>query len=845
MRKVALRGLFARKTRLVLTALAVALGVTLIAGTYVFTDTINGSFDKIFTAAYKNTDVAVTPNDTVEADETGSVDPIPASVVARIRALPEVAAVDGSVFDQNGTILDKDGDRVSKGAPNFVASIQRIRRFESFTVAKGRMPRTADEVALDKATADRKGFEVGGTVDIVDKEPRKTYRVVGVVKVAGVDSYGGAAVALMTLAEAQRMSGKRGAFDQISVAAKRGISPEQLRTAVREVLPARFDVRTGSEEADDQTSDIKDELGFLTTALLAFAGIALFVGAFIIFNTFSITVAQRAREFGLLRTLGASRRQILSSVLTEGLVLGALGSVAGLALGVLVAKGLRTLFEAIGFDVPSQGTVLQSRTVIVSLLVGIVVTLVASLAPALRATRVPPVAALREGVTLGGRDGSRGSRLAFPLAVLLTIAGAVLLVLGLTSDDATTGLSLTGAGAAASFLGVALMSPRLVGPIAAVVGRPFRGITGRLARENSVRQPGRTAATAAALMIGVALVSFASIFAASTKATFSDYIDQGLAADLVIQHGDGFSPFSGEVAQRVKRVPGVQTVSGVRFVQFQLGGEDKGVTAVDPATFAEVYNLTKGTPVIAGLGPDEVAVKKKYAEDHDISAGQTIVVRTPRERALRLRVAGLYEDKATLLGAFTMSDAGVARHLGVSRDNYLFARFAPGADEEATQKAVDRELDRDFPQTEALTASQFKDDQAAQIDSLLALIYALLALAVIVSLFGIVNTLALSITERTREIGMLRAIGMSRRQVRSVIRKESVIIAAIGGVLGLGMGVVLSILFTQALEDIRLTVPVIPLVVLLLLAALAGVLAAALPARRASRLDVLEALAYE
>uniref|UniRef100_UPI00356676C3 FtsX-like permease family protein n=1 Tax=Paraconexibacter sp. TaxID=2949640 RepID=UPI00356676C3 len=653
-----------------------------------------------------------------------------------------------------------------------------------------------------------------------------------------------AAVALMTLPEAQRISGKDGAFDQIDVAAEPGTSPSELRDAVRAAVPARYDVRTGSEEAAEQTANIKDELGFLTTALLAFAGISLFVGAFIIFNTFSITVAQRGREFGLLRTLGATRGQVMRSVLTEGFVLGLLGSLVGLALGVLVAKGLKAMFYAIGFDVPSQGTVLETRTIVVSLVVGVLVTVVASLAPALRATRVTPMAALREGVAL---PETRSSRFVFPASIVLVVAGVaslMLVVLG-AIDDTTTALSFAGAGAAATFLGVGLMSPRLVGPIASVVGRPFVGITGRLARENAVRQPSRTAATAAAMMIGVALVSFASIFAASANKTISGFIDRGLAGQAVIQNQDGYSPFSDEVAARVDAVPGVRAVSQFRFVQVDRDGETEYVTAIGARTITQVYNAPGGSDVLAGLQAGEIALSEDYAQDNGLRAGETLTVQTARRPRLDLRIAGTFEDKAELLGDLTVTVETAAQDIGVTRDNYVFAAFDDGADQKATQRAIAAVLEREFPQTEVLSAQEFKDDQADQVNQLLGLIYALLALAVIVSLFGIVNTLALSITERTRELGMLRAIGTSRKQIKSMIRQESTIIALIGGVLGLGVGVVLAIVFAQSLEDFELSVPVGSLLVLLVLSALAGVLAAALPARRAAKLDVLEALAYE
>jgi putative ABC transport system permease protein len=401
MRKVALRGLFVRKTRLALTTLAVALGVTLIAGTYVFTDTINHSFDKIFAVSFKGTDVVISPNDDLQSENQSGPAPLDASILDDVRRLPGVAQAEGSIFDQNGAILDKKGKPVGVGgAPTFVAGTRRVERFNSLEYAEGRPPRTAGEVAIDKALADRKHFKVGQTLDVQDVAPRKTYTITGLVRIAGVDSLGGAAMAVMTPEEAARISGKQGKFDEIDLASDGSVSAAQLRDSVRRVVPPGVDVRTGSEQASNQSKDIRDNLGFLQTALLAFAGISLFVGAFIIFNTFSITVAQRAREFALLRTLGARRGQVLRSVLAEGLTLGIFGSAAGLGLGVGAASVLRALFKSFGIDLPSTGTVVETRTITVSLIVGTVVTVIASLAPALRATRVPPVAALREGVAL-------------------------------------------------------------------------------------------------------------------------------------------------------------------------------------------------------------------------------------------------------------------------------------------------------------------------------------------------------------------------------------------------------------------------------------------------------------
>ena len=838
MLRVALRGLLARKTRLALTALAVALGVTLISGTYVFTDTINSSFDRIFSEAYKSTDVVVTPNDEVALNENGDLPPIDAAAVGRVEAVDGVENVEGSIFDQGGTFLTKEGEPFAAQGPKFVASAFDDERFGGFSYAEGRRPQTPGEVAIDKATARKEGFAVGDQFEIQAETPRKAYTITGLTQVAGVASYGGAAVALLTLPEAQRITGKVGKFDEIDLTVRQGEDAEAVSKAIRAELPPSLDVRTGEAEAADQSADIRDDLGFLQTALLAFAGISLFVGAFIIFNTFSITVAQRAREFALLRTLGASRGQVLRSVLGEGLVLGVLGSLIGLALGILVAAGLRALFKAIGFELPSTGTVLAARTVYVSLAVGVIVTLVSSLAPALRATRVPPVAALREGVAL---PATRSSRLAFPLALVLTGLGVAAIVVGLFAGlGDSPALLCVGLGAGATFLGVALLSPRLVGPIASVVGWPIEkrfGVTGRLARENTVRQPGRTAVTSAALMVGVALVAFATIFAAGAKSTINDAIDAGLRGQAVLQNQDGFSPFASAATQRVAGIDGVGSVAALRFVDARVDGQEEGVTGVDARTFPALYKTA-----LPPLTDTTVVVGKDYAEEHALGVGDTVRLTTATARQLALRVAGVIDDKGLLLGDLTISNDLVTRDFGQTKDSLVIVGYTGGP---ATKRAIDAAIRTDFPQVEALTAEEFKDNQSGQVDQLLVLIYALLALTVIVAMFGIVNTLVLSVTERTRELGMMRAIGTSRRQVKRVIRYEAVITAMIGGVLGIVLGVFLALLVSRTIDDFSLTIPYVLLLVLFLAAALAGVIAAVLPARRASRLNVLEALAYE
>ena len=790
MRKVALKGLLARKTRLGLTALAVALGVMLIAGTYVFTDTINRSFDRIFTAVYAKTDAVVSPNDSIGSQDNGTVPSLDGSVLTRLKALPEVGEADGVVNDQSGVVIGKNGKAIkSGGAPTLIGSVLPA-RFSAVQYPQGHAPTTADEVAIDKATADRKGLRVGDTIGLQAAAPRKQYRIVGLLTIAGVSSLGGATSAQLTLPEAQRVTGKVGRYDEIYVASRTGTSPDQLRAAIRRVEPTSVTVRTGKQETKNQQDDIRGALSFLTTALLAFAGISLFVGAFIIFNTFSITVAQRAREFALLRTLGASRRQVLRSVLTEGLVLGVLGSVVGLGIGILVASGLRAAVqggrrrpavERHGHRLADDHRLAARRD--------------------RRDARREPGAGAARHARPAGRGAARGRG---PAPDALVAAGVParggahrrrLRAHGLGAVRRR--LELQGAEPAGWRRGAHLPRGRPAQPEARRPDRlgrrprrcsACRASPGRLARENTVRHPGRTAVTAAALMIGVALVTFASIFAAGAKKTINDAVDTGSNASVILQNINGFGPFSPGAAQAVGGVQGVQDVSPMRFSQGKLAGKDVQVTGIDPANFSKLYNVTHGGDKLTALPPDGVVVAKGYADDNNIKVGQRLQIKTPTTRTVTLRVTGIAEDRGQLLSQLTVDNRTVVRDFASTKDGFVLVGFAPGADAKAVKRAVDATLSRDFPQVEALTESEFKGDQASQINQLLGLIYALLALAIVVSLFGIVNTLVLSITERTRELGMLRAIGTSKRQVRRMIRYEAVITALIGGVLGLVLG---------------------------------------------------------
>ncbi len=859
-----LRGFAQRKLRVALTAIAVALGVALMAGTYILTDTINNSFAGIFQTANKGHDVVVTPAQRLGKRVRSEVSPIDEAMLARVRAVPGVATAAGST-DSPATFLDTHGKRLSTGgAPSLVIAIV-PKPFESFSPVSGRFPTGPGEVAIDQATAERKGLKLGEQIVIAGTSgAARRFAIVGIVKFAGSQSFGGAAAALLPLAEAQAVLGEPGRYDQIDVAAEshsaHPVTPAQLRDRIRAALPATVEVRTGAQQAAQETESLEENLSFLRTFLLVFAYVSLFVGAFIIFNTFSITVAQRTREFGLLRTLGASRRQVLRSVILEGLLLGVGGSLIGLLAGIGVAPGLDQLFKSLGADLPDAGTVLQARTVIVSLLVGTAVTLLAGMVPALRATRVPPIAALREGVEIPPRTPITRGRFAVP--VLLVLIGVRLVIAILEKDGFVSILILLVAGVA--LMGVRLRQRargrryRVVPALARVVGAliSWRGITARLARENATRQPGRTTVTAAALTVGLALVTFVAVLADGTKATINQAVSRSFAGDLIVensQSGNREQGIPAAVAPTVRRVSGVAEVTAVAFTVGRPAGssENASVTAVEPASFARVYRIEwkhGSNATLLSLGSVGALAAEGYAKSHHLTVGETITLLTPSERHVRLTITGIVNDRARLLGNLTIARSLARAQFGQREDAFDFVTYSPGADNATVQPAIDRLLARTYPQAQSRTAAQFKKEQSEQINTLLTLIYVLLALSVIVSLFGIVNTLILSIYERTRELGMMRAIGTSRRQVRQMIRYESVITALIGGVLGLAIGVVGAVLvvtFALSSSGFVQSIPVGTLVVLLIVAALAGVLAAQLPARRAARIDLLEALASE
>src|SRR4051794_33816458 len=851
MLRVAMRGLWARKLRTVLTGFAVVLGVAFVAGTFVFTDTIDNSFKDLFERAHKGEDVNIEATQAVKQD-FGAPPTMSAGTLDQVQGLPGVRAAEGAV-SADGTLLGPKGKPIlSGGPPTIIVSASTDSTFQALSYRDGGAPQSSDEIALDRSLSRKYGWTVGSHVTLAGRAPKKTYTVSGIATLGDSDSAGGSHFTVLQLPEAQRMTGHAG-YDSISLAADSGTKPEQLKATVKRELGSAFEVRTGKEAAAQQAQDLSDALGFIRTALLVFAGVALLVGGFLIFNTFSVTVAQRTKEFALMRTLGASRRQVLRSVLAETIVIGLIASILGILAGLALAPGLSALLASFGLDLGATTIVIEPRTIIVGLVIGLVATIVSGIVPARRATRVEPVEAMRDSVTPGA--GKLGARRLVSAGVVGGLGLAVLLIALFTSPGtAATTAALLGLGVVLMMFGTALLAPVLVRPLSSLVGRPlqrFQGLTGRLARENAVRQPQRTAVTASALMIGLAIVVFVTIFAAGLKATVDRGIDDQVLAAGIVMHKDGFSPLPAASAKALQSVDGVSVVSPVRFASGKVRGVSgaQSATGVDPATAAKVLRLKISSGPENALGrltDGTMIVGKDFAKSHHLGVGRTVHVTTPLGRQRDYRVLATYDSNVGVVGGLVTTAAALERDWDAKDIAYALVDADPGVSPSVLRDREKAAL-AGFPTTDPMTIDEFKADQRKQVDSLLGLIYALLSLSVIVALLGIVNTLALAVHERTRELGMLRAVGMTRRQVRRMVRGEAVITAVIGAVLGLVLGVAFAAIVSRPLasEGFAFAVPVGTLIVLLILAAIAGTVAAIPPARRAAKVDVLRAVTTE
>ena len=850
MLRLIVRGLLARKLRTILTSIAIILGVAMVAGTSILTGQINRAFDDIFETGNAKIDAVVerqTEFDTQDFD----LPSLPESIIQQVRDTRGVAVADGQIEASGQLIVGGKTIESQGGAPAIVVSTVDPRLNPSSAV-EGHLPENPGEVALIKDVADKEDVTLGeGDVKLATSIGAVPVKLVGIFKFGDVESIGGATVVLTTFEDAQRWFDRENQTTRVVAGAEEGVSPPQLKSNLIAALPDFASVETGEENAQSQSDEVSDEIGsFLTPVLSTFAIIALVVGAFIIFNTFWITVAQRIREFGMIRALGATHAQVVRNVIGEAIVMGFLASILGLAAGIGIAYGILALFDAIGFGLPATSPEVSGGTIVTGIILGTVVTVIAALLPALRATRVPPIAAAQEGSAL---PESKFSKVVPYLSVLFGLAGIALIVLGLNSDGGVSGrLASVGIGMFLVFVGVAMTSRYVVRPIARVVGAPIEataGTTGRLARANTVRNPARTALTAAALMIGVTVMSFLAIFSTGLKDSFTGAIDRTIQGDVIMQT-DNFEPFPASVEPVVKGIDGVQYAEFLRFpeVRTQPGGA-QFLNTVDPGTAPEVFDFDweeGSNELFAELGTDGALIEKNLSTDTGLDVGDSFTVRTKEGKSGRFTVLGTYTDPILFTGITVTNEA--ADRLGVPPDPSVgVAKFAEGADPAAVQEAIRSAVEPNYPTVNVDSQTEFKANFEEQIDQILFIFYALGAVILIISLFGIVNVLALSVVERTREIGMLRAIGTTRPQMRAIVRYEAIITSFIGGILGIIVGGVFAWIITKALESqgFEFSVPIVPLIVILIVAIVAGVLAALLPARRAARLNPLDALHQE
>ncbi len=852
--RVTRKGLRAHKLRFVLTALAVLLGVSFMAGTMVLTDTIEKTFDDLFADVNEGTDAYVRSSNSIDADFGPTQrERISADLLPEIEAVPGVKAAEGQVqfFAQ---LVDKDGDVIgdpAQGAPVFGLNYPRVRALNPFRLEEGsRRPQTADEVVIDKNSADEGDFEVGDRVRILTQSAPKEYEIVGLARFGDADSPGGASVSLFTTPEAQRITDAESQFDAIPVVGEGGISQETLRDRIRDAIDdPDIEVLTGAEITEENQSDIEDALSFITIPLFIFAAVALLVGSFIIFNTFSIVVAQRTRELALLRALGASQRQVTLSLVIEALVVGILASFAGLVVGVLLSVGLKAALSGFGFDIPSSGIVVTTATIVTSLVVGTVITVLSALVPAWKGARVAPVAAIRD---VESARLTRGTRRLVIGGVIFAIGTASLLV-GLFGDVENE-IYLIAIGTLMVFIGVTTLGPVFAGPMSRVIGWPLprlRGMTGTLARENAMRNPKRTSATAAALMIGVAIVGFFTVFASSLKASVNSQVDRLFTADFVISTGafggGGGSGFSPDLATQVSDLPEVAASSPLRFSEADVDNSSEFVIAIDTQTVDELFDLDPREGSFTDLTENGIAVSEKEANDNGWELGTRIPVRFPNgERPMTIDTIygnGLREG----LSDFVISLPAYALGYPEQLDSQIYVKLADGVSTTEGRCALEQ-VARPYGNAEVQDRAEFKDEFSEQVNQILGLVYVLLFLAVLIALIGIANTLALSVFERTRELGLLRAVGMSRRQLRASVRWESVIIAILGTLLGLVIGVFFGWAVIVALRDEgfeKFAPQAGQLLTIVIAAGFAGVVAALFPARRAAKLDVLRAITTE
>ena len=840
--RIALKGILGRKARLVLTSLAVILGTAFLAGTSVFSATLDRTFNNLFEDVFRNVDAYVRSSQVIEG-EFGSEERqrIPVSLVDTVRKVPGVADAMGDI-QAFARITGKDGKPLgSEGAgPPTFGGVGMDFKGALWTVAQGRWPANGTETALDEASARKGGFALGDKVTVSAQGGGREFTLVGIASYGNVRSPGGATFAFFDQQTAMEFLTKPGYVDDILVSGDGSVSDTELARAVNDALPAsaRTETLTGAEITKETQDQISGALSFFGLLLSVFSFIALGVGSFVIYNVFSISAAQRQRENALLRAIGASRGQVTTAMLVEALAVGIFGSLAGLAGGIGLSKALSAALKAAGVDLPTGGLVVTRATVVSTLLVGLLVTLFSALLPARRAGRVPPLAAMRSAAIETAGPGRK--RLVAALAFLF----GGLVVIGTVVSGADT--KLLGAGILLVFIGVIIAGPLAARPVALLLGRPaarFRGVTGKMARQNSARNPKRTSRTASPVLIGVTLVTAVTALAASIKGQINDTFTNQFKGDWAVNtDARGFGGLSPALADDVNTLPGVDQATGIGSLTAKVGGKGQFVVTIDPATVEGVFDLGLVEGRYSDLTADSIFVSQKYARNNKAGIGTKIPVSLADGTTKDLRVSGIYSLDE--FGKYTVSRALVEGTTVQHFDVAVFLKAAPGTEAGVIRAELEKVVKK-YGQGTVLSKQEYIDKQAGQVNQLLGLIYGLLFLSIIIAVVGIIITLLLSVFERQREIGLLRAVGMTKSQVRTTVRWESVITSLLGAVMGIVLGIGLGWVIVFALRDQGLTsfhVPVSSAFVILVMSFLVGVLAAVYPAWRATRVDILDAI---
>jgi putative ABC transport system permease protein len=849
MLNVTLRGLRAQKRRMFGTFLAVFLGIAFLSGTLVLGDTLRANFDTLFADANAGTDAVVRSASTIEADGGRGPDVdgrslVPSSLADRLKAVPGVAAAEPSISGY-GQLIGSDGKAVGgNGPPRLAGNWITDAELNPYRLVEGRAPRTAEEVVVNRGAAEAGKLHVGDTTIVQTPEPVRV-TIVGIATFGNGDGFGAVTFTAFTQSGAEaHVTKKPGQASSIAVRAQPGVSQRVLAERIRPQVGDGNEVLTGAQFTAESTDQIgRQFLNLFTAFLTVFAGVALLVASFSIYNTFSILVAQRSRESALLRALGAARAQIVTSVVVEALLIGLLASAAGLLGGVGIAGLLKGLFDSFGFSLPAGGLAFQASTAVTCMLVGTIVTLVAGVFPAVKASRVAPIAALRENAV----EAARTSRLRAGAGATLTALGVAVVLTAVLGDGGSV-LALAGLGAVLTMVGVVVFGPVVARPAAAVVGWPLarlRGVTGGLARQNAMRNPRRTSGTAAALMVGVGVVTLFTVFAASIRSSIDDTVSKSFGGDLVVRTGSfGGGGLSPALAGELTALPEVRTAVGLGQGVAQVDGKGRRITVADVASLGKVLDVEVKEGSLERLGATQVAVSADTAKSHGWGIGTPLPFRFVDGTTADFTIGAIY-DVADLTGDYVVSRATWAPHAAQDVDSQVLIGLEPGVSLSAGKAAVTG-VTAAAGGADVLDRKEYVASVAQRVDMMLGIVYVLLFLAIVIALMGIANTLTLAIHERTRELGLLRAVGQSRRQLRSMVRWESVIIALFGTVGGLGLGVFLGWALVQAAAAGgfgTFAAPVGRLAVVLVAGAVAGVLAGVGPARRAAKLDVLAAIA--